>query len=179
MQFGMTVFAAAAALASLAAANSIHFVNQDSTDRTIIFTGQEGMEPIPNLNVSGLSTVNQTMSTGWIGNFYSVSEGAANVPGMLGEVRFDGYAGATFFDVSAIVNPEDVNGVKVIFPLDTNTPSSGCQLFPCENCYNNWDDVATKSTDSSDLVVLLGNLSSDRRRHQTARHRRDYVTGAL
>jgi hypothetical protein len=179
MQLFTTILAAATALASLASANSVHFVNQDSTNRTIHFTAQSGLETIPDLKIAGLKTANQTFPTGWIGNFYSVSEGATDVPGMLGELRFNGYAGVTFFDVSAIVNPDDVNGVKEIFPLNSNIPVSGCQTFPCDNCYNSPDDVATQATDSSALVALIGNLSNERRRSQISKVRRDYITGAL
>lgn len=75
---------------------------------------------------------------------------------MLGEVRFNGYAGATYFDVSAIVNPADAEGVKELFPLGKNKPVSGCQKFPCSNAYNHADDVATLSTDENELVCLLG-----------------------
>ncbi|KAE8449557.1 hypothetical protein EG329_007887 [Mollisiaceae sp. DMI_Dod_QoI] len=176
MQFFSTFFAAAAALATLASAGTVHFVNQDSTQRTIIFTQNAGLEAIPELVIPGHSTINQSFPTGWIGNFYSVSEGATNTPGMLGEVRFDGFAGATYFDVSAIVNPSDTNGVKEIFPLNSNTPISGCQVFPCSNAYNKWDDVATLSTDSSELVCLLGTASNGRRRSLIAKMTRDFVT---
>lgn len=175
MQFFSTLFAASA-LATLAAAGSVHFVNQDSTQRTIIFTQNAGLESIDDLVIDGLTTSNQTFPTGWIGNWYSVSEGADNVPGMLGEVRFDGYAGATYFDVSAIVNPDDTNGVKEIFPLNSNIPVSGCQAFPCINAYNKWDDIATLSTDSSELVCLLGTASTERRRGLVAKMNRDLVT---
>lgn len=177
MQFFSTVLFAASALASLAAAeNVLHFVNQDSTTRTVIFTAQAGLEVIPELVIEGLGTANQTMPDSWIGNVYSVNEGAPNVPGMLAEFRFNGFAGATYFDVSAIVNPDDTQGVKMVFPKNSNTPVSGCQKFPCLNAYNKWDDVATLSTDDSELVVLLGNLSSERRRGLVARMPREFVT---
>jgi hypothetical protein len=177
MQFFSTVLFAASALASLAAAeNVLHFVNQDSTQRTIVFTAQEGLEEIPNLVIDGLATANQTIPDSWIGNLFSVSEGAPFVPGMLAEFSFNGFAGATYFDVSAIVNPDDTQGVKMVFPKNSNTPVSGCQTFPCSNAYNKWDDVATLSTDDSELVVLLGNLSSERRRGLVARMPREFVT---
>lgn len=179
MQFLATVLFAASALASLTAAHTIHFVNQDSTPRTIVFTAQLGLEMIENLLIDGLATANQTFPDGWIGNFYSVSKGKPDVPGMLGELRFDGYAGANFFDISAIVNPDDAEGVKMLFPKNSNTPVSGCQTFPCSNAYNKWDDVATMSTDDADLVCLIGNLSTERRRGLASKVSRDYVTGAL
>ncbi|KAH6720491.1 hypothetical protein BKA61DRAFT_235764 [Leptodontidium sp. MPI-SDFR-AT-0119] len=175
MQFFSTIFAATV-LATLASAGSVHFVNQDNTLRTIIFTPNAGLEAIPDLVIPGSETANQTFPTGWIGNWYSVSEGEANVPGMLGEVRFDGFAGATYFDVSAIVNPDDINGVKEIFPLHSSIPVSGCQTFPCNNAYNKWDDIATLSTDGSELVCLLGTVSNERRRGLVAKMSRDFVT---
>ena len=175
MQFFSTIFAATA-LATIASAGSVHFVNQDNTQRTIIFTPNAGLEVLPELVIAGSETANQTFPTGWIGNWYSVSEGQENVPGMLGEVRFDGFAGATYFDVSAIVNPNDNNGVKQIFPLHSSDPVSGCQTFPCANAYNKWDDIATLSTDGGDLVCLLGTVSNERRRGVVAKMTRDFVT---
>jgi len=177
MQFFSTVLFAASTLASLAAAdNVLHFVNQDSTARTVVFTAQAGLEEIPNLVIEGLGTANQTMPYSWIGNLFSVNEGAPFVPGMLAEFRFNGFAGATYFDVSAIVNPNDGEGVKMVFPMNSATPISGCQKFPCSNAYNSWDDVATLSTDDSELVILLGNLSNERRRGVVARMPREFVT---
>jgi hypothetical protein len=178
MQFSK-LFAAASALFSLASAGTVHFVNQDSTTRTIIFTPNPGFAAIVDLVITGLSTANQEFPTGWIGNWYSVSEGAANVPGMLGEVAFNSYAGSTYFDVSAIVNGLDVVGVKEIFPLHSNTPVSGCQSFPCANAYNKWDDIATQSTDGDELVCLLGNLSGSQRRSQRAKLPREFVEGVV
>jgi hypothetical protein len=163
MQF-TTAFFAATALASLVAANSVHFVNQDNTERTIYFTPQAPLEEIPTLVIPGMGTGEATFPDSWIGNWYSVSAGAENKPGMLGEVRFNGFAGQTYFDVSAIVNPDDVSGVKMILPKNSNEPVSGCQTFPCSNADNKWDDVATLSTIDSDLICLLGNLSNERRR---------------
>jgi len=177
MQFLSTVFLAASALATLATAeNTLHFVNQDSTTRTIYFTAQAGLAEIPELVIEGLGTANQSIPENWIGNAYSVSEGAANVPGMLAEFSFNGYAGATYFDVSAIVNPNDADGIKMIFPLNSNTPVSGCQKFPCSNAYNKWDDIATLSSTDTDFVVLLGNLSNERRRGLVARVAHEFVT---
>ncbi|EKD14747.1 uncharacterized protein L3040_002824 [Drepanopeziza brunnea f. sp. 'multigermtubi'] len=151
-------------LTNLISAGTIHFVNQDDTDRTIYFTPNEGGEEIDELEIAGLETVEQDFPEAWVGNFYSVSEDEDNVPGMLGEVRFDGFAGQTYFDVSAIVNPEDDEGVKMLFPLLSPTPLSGCQTFPCDNAYNKWDDVRTLSTPESALVCLIGNVDDERKR---------------
>ncbi|PQE08252.1 dnase1 protein [Rutstroemia sp. NJR-2017a BVV2] len=178
MQFS-TLFAAASALFTLASAGTVHFVNQDSTTRTIVFTPNPGYATIESLIIVGLATGKQEFPTGWIGNWYSVSEGATDIPGMLGEVAFDSYAGATYFDVSAIVNPDDGNGVKEIFPLHSSSPVSGCQSFPCANAYNKWDDIQTQSTDGSELVCLLGNLSGSQRRSLRAKLPREFVEGVV
>lgn len=175
MQFFSTILAAAA-LATLTSAGSVHFVNQDNTQRTIIFTANLGLESVPELVIPGMATANQTFPTGWTGNWYSVSKGKPNVPGMLGEVRFDGFAGASYFDVSAIVNPNDDEGVKMIFPMHASHPVSGCQTFPCSNAYNKWDDIATLSADGNELVCLLGNLSNERKRSAISRMPREYLT---
>jgi len=167
-----SVASAFAALFALVAANSVEFRNQDSTTRTIIFTANEGLESIPSLTIPGLGTETATFPTGWIGNFFSVSAGSAPTPGMLGEVMFDGYSGANYFDVSAIVDPNDVHGVKMLFPKESKLPLSGCQTFPCANAYNQPDDIQTLSTPESELVCLIGTVSSKARRH--ARH---FVTG--
>lgn len=174
MQFTSTILVAATALASAVAANSVHFVNQDNTERTIIFTAQEPLEKIPTLVIPGLGTGEATFPENWIGNWYSVSAGKEDIPGMLGEVRFNGFAGATFFDVSAIVNPDDHEGVKMLLPKNSNEPVSGCQTFPCSNAYNKWDDIATLSTPDTELICLLGNLSNQRRR-ALARMPREFI----
>jgi hypothetical protein len=163
-----------AAFAALASANTVEFVNQDSLTRTIYFTAQAGLETVPSLTLTGHANSTVTIPTGWIGNWYSVTEGASLVPGMLGEVRFDGWNGLTYYDISAIVNSKDINGVKELFPKIALTPVSGCQAFPCSNAYNNPDDVETQATMEKDLVCLLGTKATTTRRA----HARDFVTGA-
>ncbi|POS88369.1 hypothetical protein EPUL_000098 [Erysiphe pulchra] len=151
-------------LISFTTANSVHFVNQDVITRTIVFTPERGQPQISSVKIQGNSAEQVTFPGGWTGNWYSVSEGAANVPGMLGEVSFDGFNGATYFDVSAIVNPNDNQGVKELFPAGTNKPVSGCDSFPCENVYKKADDLQTLSTYSKELICLLGNSQSKARR---------------
>lgn len=187
MQFLNTILPAAVALASLAsAANSVAFINQDQTVRNVVFTSESDLDvaQIPTLVINGSQTVNQTFPTGWIGNFYSYNQGSENVPGMLGEVRFDGWNGLVFFDVSAIVNATDTDGVKQMYPQGSSpsslsTPVSGCNTVgvKCLNQYNSWDDVATQSTQSSNLVCLLGNLATTTRRRHVEVYPRSYVTG--
>lgn len=174
MQFTSTLLAASA-IFSLATANMVEFVNQDGTTRNIVFTAQEGLAAVAPIVLKGHGTATVTFPPSWIGNWYSYNEGAANVPGMLGEVRWNGFADSNYFDVSAIVNPADTEGVKMIFPKNSQTPVSGCQTFPCSNAYNQPNDIATLSTEDDELVCLVGTLSSSRRRSAIARMPREFI----
>ena len=155
MQFKLlSLLASAAALVS---ANTITFKSLDSTSRTVYFTGNPGMATIQPTRVPGSATIKVDIPEHWQGNFYSVSDGAPNVPGMLGEVAFQSWAGITFFDVSAIVAPQDHDGVKQLWPASSVAPISGCERFPCAHAYYLPDDVQTKATSESDLICTLGN----------------------
>jgi len=179
MKFFSTLFLAAFTLATLASANTVTYVNQDSTQRTIIFTPNKGLASIPSLVIPGYGSQVATFPIAWVGNFYSVSKGAPITTGMLGEVSFNGFDNYTYFDVSAIVNPNDNQGVKELFPKNLNSPLSGCQIFPCSNAYNKPNDIATLSTSECDLVCLIGNLPNERKRGLVSRMSHEYVTGAL
>jgi len=167
-----------AAFASMVSAGAVHFVNQDGIERCIYFTPQSGMESIAPLTIAGHKSMAQQFPAGWTGNWYSVSKGKDNTPGMLGEVAFDGYAGSTYFDVSAIVNPNDNEGVKMIFPKNLNHPVSGCQKFPCANAYNKPNDVETQSAATDELVCLLGTHTKRNNTH-AARHSKKHAATKL
>jgi hypothetical protein len=149
------------ASAAVAAANTITFMSLDSTDRTLVFTPNAGHPTVEKARVAGGSSVSVTIPQGWIGNWYSVSDGAEDVPGMLGEVAFQGWNGFTYFDVSAIVNPNDHNGVREMYPAGSAAPTSGCKVFPCNNAYYLPDDVQTKVTSETTIVCTLGGGSSN------------------
>lgn len=142
------------ALASLVSANNlVTLKSMDSTDRTVVWTGSS---TIADTLVPAGKSVNVTIPIGYNGNAYSYSTGAENIPGMLAEFAFNSYAGATYFDVSAIVNAEDKSGVYQMYPADTESPISGCTSFACNNAYYRPDDIQTKSTDSTHIIVTLG-----------------------
>jgi hypothetical protein len=148
-------------LAAMAAAGSITFQSTDSTTRTIYFTANAGLAALPPVQVLGGDTVEVSFPTNWIGNCYSVSDGAPNTPGMLAEVAFDSWGGQTFYDVSAIVNPNDLEGVHTLYPTDDpNEPISGCPVFPCDNAYYLPDDVQTKAAATDSLTCTLGSNSA-------------------
>jgi len=183
MQFTKTILFAAAALASMVGAdNIVTFVNQDKFPKTVVFTANIGLAVLPPLSLDAFETAPQVFPKGWTGNWYTYNVGTQNKPGMLGEVNFQGWEGQTYYDVSAIVNPTDSRGVKKLYPTAKETPgvrsfstafsttSSGCQTSgsaPCPNQYNNPPEVQTKTTFSTKLTCLVGNLSR--------RHARDFI----
>jgi len=171
MQFYKNILAVLALASFVLADNTITFVNQDATNRSIIFTPSIGHPTLDTLCVGGHESQVATFPWGWTGNFFSINTegGNAGEPGMLGEFTWNAWGGLTFFDVSAIVNPNDVNGVKQIFPKNSNEPLAGCQEFPCDNAYNVWnDDLATKATLETDFVCTIGTLETQRRRGAVA-----------
>jgi len=176
MQFSSVIlgmFASAVAVA----ANTVTFISQDSTHRTIVFTPNAGYPTLPDVNVEGHATVTAEFPQGWIGNWYSVSDGSSRIPGMLGEVAFQGWNGLTYFDVSAIVNANDHVGVKELWPKSSNSPTSGCKVFPCNNAYYLPDDVQTKTTPETDLVCTLGGSGYSKREEEEGNVERRFVLG--
>lgn len=167
----MGFFTKIAALAVVAgavarAANTVTFVSLDSTNRKVIFTPSEGHSELDSIEVAGEATEVATFPEGWIGNWYSVSEDADNTSGMLGEVTFQGWNGITYFDVSAIVNAEDLDGVHEMWPASENsvltkTLMSGCSIFPCNTAYYLPDDVQTVTTEETELYCSLGSQASN------------------
>ncbi|OLN84889.1 hypothetical protein CCHL11_03888 [Colletotrichum chlorophyti] len=155
MQFSLLTLLGSAVLA--AAGNTVTFKSLDETDRTVHFTPNAGLASVESVKVPGNGEITVDIPGGWIGNWYSISEGEENVPGMLGEVAFNGWNGLTYFDVSAIINANDHNGVKKMWPVNETDPVSGCDWFPCNNVYYLPDDVQTKVTSKTDLVCTLGN----------------------
>ena len=176
MRFSFTIILAS--LTALASTNTVNFVNQDTITRTIYFTQQEGLQPIDPAIITGLTNYTVEFPIGWIGNFYSVSEGADVVPGMLGELRWDGWDGINWFDVSAIVNPNDFDGVKIISPVISGAPYSGCESYVdgCDNAYYSPNDVQTKATIESDFICTLGTQISVSK-SKGRRHTRHFITG--
>ncbi|TGJ81233.1 hypothetical protein E0Z10_g7547 [Xylaria hypoxylon] len=162
MHFSQQLIAFAATAATLASANSVTFVSQDATQRTIIFTPSAGLQQIESIVIAGYDKVKVDLPEAWIGNAYSVSEGAANVVGMLAEFTFQGWSGLTYFDVSAIVNPNDHEGVKELYPAseqdtEVKVSVSGCTVFPCPTVYYHPDDVQTVTSLETDYICTLGN----------------------
>ncbi|RYP13660.1 hypothetical protein DL765_006790 [Monosporascus sp. GIB2] len=185
MHFASTLAAVAFCAATLVSANSMTFVNLDGTKRTVYVTPNAGYAHIDPVELEGHREVKVEFPRGWIGNAYTVSEGKENVPGMLAEVAFQGWRGLTYYDVSAIVNPNDHDGVKEMYPASqagakVKSSFSGCKVFPCPTAYYLPDDIQTVSTDETDLIVTVGNYGNlERREDASTYHPRNFVLSKL
>ncbi|KAI2643181.1 hypothetical protein GGS21DRAFT_2367 [Xylaria nigripes] len=174
----------AVAATTLAGANSITFINQDATQRTIVFTPNAGLQQMESVVIPGNKETTVKFPDAWIGNAYAVSNGAPMVPGMLAEVTFQGWGGLTYYDVSAIVNPNDHNGIKEMYPMSEKTTKSktlvsGCSVFPCSSAYYHPDDIQTVASPETDFICTLGTPSGNftARDVEIERVARRYVLG--
>jgi hypothetical protein len=159
MQFSTSIMALVAS-AVLSKAASVTFWTLDDVERTIYFTPNPESAWLDSVTVGSGEQKKVTFPDAWVGNYYAVPKGQDNVPGMLGEVQFSGWNGLTYFDVSAIIHPGDHNNVKQMWPANSKSPMSGCEVFPCNNAYYLPDDVQTKVTSEVDLVQTLGSGST-------------------
>jgi hypothetical protein len=159
MQFSTSIMALVAS-AALTKAASVTFWTLDDVERTIYFTPNPESAQLEPVTVSSAEQKKVDFPDAWVGNYYAVPTGHDNVPGMLGEVQFDGWNGLTYFDVSAIVHPGDHDNVKQMWPVNSKSPMSGCEVFPCNNAYYLPDDIQTKVTSEVDLIQTLGSGST-------------------
>jgi len=172
----------AVALASMVAAaqafggaNTVTFQSLDDIDRTVHFTPNAGLAWLPSVEVPAGGSVPVEIPDGWIGNFFGVGQGGAQIPGMLGEVAFNGWNNLVYYDVSAIVNPADVDNISELYPEDDpNKPVSGCRHWPCNNAYWLPHDVQTKVTSQNRLICTLGKNGITSKREEL-----DYDTESL
>lgn len=150
----------------LAAANKVTFISLDSYDRDVYSkhkagcaVGDPGCEDLLVLRVPGFAHAALELPSTWEGNFYSVPAGTRDKTGMLAEIRVHGFESKSWYDVSALENPNDHDGVKQFWPAnDPNAEVSGCITFPCEHAYYHPDDKETqKPTKSDDFYCTLGN----------------------
>lgn len=183
MQYFKIASLLAAAIASVQATNQVTLKSLDDVDRTVYFTPSAGHASINSVDVPAGQSVTVEIPFQWVGNWHGVHKGQANTDGMLGEVTFDGWGGKNYFDVSAIVNPNDKDNVSEMWPADEpNTPTSGCKTFPCNNAYYVWDDVQTRVTTQSHIICTLsknGYSASKRDAEEDTEEKlsRDFVLG--
>lgn len=175
MYYTRRAFSALLALAAtVQAQNILTFVSTDNFDRTVVITPSAGIQGVDPVSVPAGQTVVVNLVHGFIGNAYAYKTGGTNAPGMLAEVNFNGWNGLTYFDVSAIVNSADTDNVREMYPAAApNSPQSGCNPFPCNNAYYLPDDIQTKSTDQTNLIVTLGSGSANSTTAATKREAED------
>lgn len=159
MQFTSTILALFGS-AAVASAGSVTFWTLDDVTRTVHFTANENKWDMDSVTVSSAEKKTVHFPEGYVGNFYAIPEGGENTPGMLGEVKFAGNEGKTYFDVSAIIDPSDKSNVKQMYPASSQSPMSGCVVFPCDNAYYLPDDVQTKVTEEEHIITTLGEGST-------------------
>lgn len=159
MQFTTSILALLGS-AALVSANTVTFWTLDDVKRTIYFTANENAHILEPVTVDGSEKKDVEFPQGFVGNFYAIADGQDNKPGMLGEIMFQGDGGKTYFDVSAIIDANDKNGVKQMYPAESQSPMSGCEVFPCNNAYYLSDDVQTKVTEETHIITTLGEGST-------------------
>jgi len=160
MRFAVSAAALAACMTVASAAGTVTFWTLDDATRTIHFTHNNPDSPkLPSVTVSNKEKTVVSFPDGWVGNYYAVKDGEDNKPGMLGEVNFS-HDGKTYFDVSAIVDATDKDNVKQMWPKSSQSPMSGCVVFPCDNAYYLPDDIQTKVTEERDIITTLGSGST-------------------
>lgn len=159
MQFTTSVLALLSS-AAIVSAGKVTFWTLDDVVRTVYFTSNEDKFPMDPVTVSSAENTTVEFADGYVGNYIAVPEGEPKKDGMLGEVQFGGWNGLTYFDVSAIVNPDDKTNVKQMWPAESQSPMSGCEVFPCDRAYYVWDDVQTRVTSEEHLFTSLGEGST-------------------
>ncbi|EFX02803.1 DNAse1 protein [Grosmannia clavigera kw1407] len=139
-----------------AATNIVTFKSLDNVDRTVYITANAGIQGHDPVTVSAGTSVDVELVDGFVGNAYAIHSGSSNNVGMLAEFNFQGWNDLTYFDVSAIINSADVDNVSEMYPYgESSSPVSGCTSWPCNNAYYHADDVQTKSTSQTHLIVTL------------------------
>ena len=168
-------------LLSLATSHTLTFQNLFSSPRLLIFTPNSGSYSIPPQTIAPSQYLSLS-APDWSGNFKAADPDFYRLenPGpekyILGEVCFACWQDITFFDVSAIWNCCDNEGVHWMWGYDGDRNGngtgegqygltredviegdvSGCERFPCEGVYNESDDVQTKTTTKDAIWVVLG-----------------------
>ncbi len=103
--------------------NSITFTNDNPTESmTITFTNNPDSAAIAPITLKPGETLVQAFPEGWSGNFRSAEGDGVNVT--LGEVKFDGGGGQTYYDVSYI---EGYNVAMTIEPAEGGRQSGTLQ----------------------------------------------------
>ncbi|ESZ93535.1 SchS21 protein [Sclerotinia borealis F-4128] len=159
--------------------HTLSFQNLFPEPRLLIFTPTPSSYIIPPQLIAP-SQILSLSTPHWNGNFKAVNASTYNAenPGLenhiWGEVCFACWQDITFFDVSAIWNCCDNEGVHWMWGYDYDGDVdvegdgegiregvregevSGCETFPCKTVYNKSGDMQTKTTTKNAIWVVLG-----------------------
>jgi hypothetical protein len=81
--------------------------------------------------------------------------------GIMGEIAFQGYQDISYYDVTAVHNPNDFQGVHVLVPRGGNSPKgAGCIVFPCDTTIYQASQVEGRTylTTSTEFDCYIGPL---------------------
>ncbi|THV54458.1 hypothetical protein BGAL_0026g00290 [Botrytis galanthina] len=146
--------------------NSLQFLSQDNTERTIFFTPNSGSAGVPSFFVPGISVDGMAVvqfPQGWSGSFKAVLSGEnPDSPKITGEITFQGWQGETYYAVSAVQNCCDNSGIRALAPK-VHGLTSGCIIspFPCTESYSRLGDIQVKSSADCDFQLIGGNPSME------------------
>ena len=155
---------------SLVAGNSITIYSWDRADQWVCSTtsvsvngGRDGKQPdgqvcdFTTTKVPASGSVNIYPPQGWIGTIHTVySLHNCHNPRIIAEVTFQGFAGLTYYDVSAVDNCCDNYGIHWILTHSLTATPSCCVASPCSGSYTKPHDVQTKFTGEVDLIIWTG-----------------------
>ncbi|CZR56242.1 uncharacterized protein PAC_06130 [Phialocephala subalpina] len=158
-------------LFTLVSANTIKFQNLDSQPREICWYPPQGypaihssvIKPFDSITVGLSGRQDDTFISGIGYQFHPINAGGGEAacvqPTIVGEITFQGYQGNTYYDISAVDNCCQNNGIHYFYPHnDASAPHSGCFNFPCGGVYIKPGDPQTKITTwDTDMIVLLWN----------------------
>ncbi|TGO38389.1 hypothetical protein BHYA_0076g00400 [Botrytis hyacinthi] len=140
--------------------NTIEFIAYDNEDRIISFTSHVQCEDIEDIHHKGGENFTIEIPLNWGGTVMAKKYGAVHpIHRIQAEFQWQGFEGKTHYDASAITNHTDNSGIRFIYPAGQGNvyeARSGCTVYPCDNAYLQPDDVQTKVTRQTDMVIEIG-----------------------
>ncbi|KAF7954639.1 hypothetical protein EAE96_005758 [Botrytis aclada] len=140
--------------------NTIHFKALDNVPRIISFTSHPECADIEEIHHRGGEDFMIEMPPYWAGTVMARLYGGVHpINRAIAEFKWQGFEGKTHYDASAVDNHTDNTGVHWVYPAGLGhipEARSGCTVFPCDNAYLLWDDVQTRVTYQTDMVVEIG-----------------------
>ncbi|TGO51512.1 hypothetical protein BOTNAR_0353g00040 [Botryotinia narcissicola] len=140
--------------------NTIEFVACDNEDRIISFTSHVQCEDIEDIHHKGGENFTIEIPLNWGGTVMAKKHGAVHpIHRIQAEFQWQGFEGKTHYDASAITNQTDNSGIRFVYPAgqgDVYEARSGCTVYPCDNAYLQPDDVQTKVTRQTDMLIEIG-----------------------